>query len=209
MVEKVEGVFKCQSCGGEAELFLEEASVEGGSVGTLVCKACGAREEVSLSDVQDEKLKAVKIAVDAEREAFLFYREAAEKSSSPRGKDMFKQLSDFEIGHYKALIHLFLSLKQEKRWIPYKGLGELKTSNRIEASREGYTSKEDDVQALRIAIEKEAKAADFYRKMAEETEDPEGKEMFTRLAKEEEMHRQLLNDQYYALLNQGEWVWGD
>ncbi len=208
MAEKVEGTFKCQKCGGEAELFIDETP-EGGKVGRLVCKACGSEEEVSLEDMGDKRLEAVIIAVDAEREAFLFYRSAAEKSTSPRGRDMFEQLSRFEIAHYKTLIHLYLSLKREKKWIPYSGFGELKAENRIEGSPEGYTSKEDDVQALKLAIDKETQAAAFYRKMAEETDDPQGKEMFQNLAKEEEMHRQLLNDQYYALLNQGEWVWGD
>ncbi len=209
MSEKVEGVFKCRVCGGEAELFVEDAPERNGSVGTLVCKECGAKETIAFEEGLDKRLEAIKIAIDAERDAFLFYRSAAEKSTDPRGKEMFTQLSEFEIGHYKRLIHLFLSLKNENKWIAYTGLGELRPQNRIEASTEGYTSKEDDIQALKMAIEKEGKAAEFYRKLARETEDPVGKEMFETLSKEEDMHRQLLNDQYYSLQNRGEWAWGD
>ncbi len=209
MTEKAEGTFKCGACGGEVELFVEDSPDTGGKVGRLVCKDCGATEEVSLDDVQDARLKAVKIAVDAEREAFLFYREAAEKSTNPRGKDMFRQLSAFEVEHYKKMIHLYLSLKRENKWIPYTGAGELKPEHAIETPKGGYETKESDIEALKKAIEKEAKAAEFYREMAKETEDPQGREMFKTLVKEEEMHRQLLNDQYYSLLNQGEWVWGD
>ncbi|RTZ93655.1 MAG: hypothetical protein DSY91_01745 [Deltaproteobacteria bacterium] len=209
MEEKAEGTFKCPACGGEAELFIEETPEGPEKVGTLICKDCGAKEVVTLEDVKDERLEAVKIAVNAERDAFLFYRDAAEKSTNPRGKDMFQQLSAFEIEHYKKMIHLYLSLKNENKWIRYTGAGELKAQNRIEGSKGGYETKDDDIQALKTAIAKEGEAAEFYREMAEKTEDPMGKEMFLKLVEEEETHRRLLNDQYYALQNQGEWMWGD
>lgn len=194
--------------GGEAELFIDDTPKIGGKVGTFVCKTCGATEVVSLEDVQDERLNAVKIAVDAEREAFLFYQSAAEKSTNPRGKDMFRQLSEFEVEHYKKMIHLYLSLKRENKWIFYAGTGEPKARNRIEGSAKGYATN-DDIEALKAAIEKGSEAAEFYRGMAEKTDDPLGKEMFKKLVEEEETHRRLLNDQYFALQNQGEWMWGD
>jgi len=209
MAKKAEGIFKCQSCGGEAELFIEDTPGSDGKVGTLVCKTCGAKEAVNLEDVQDDHLKAVKIAVDAEREAFLFYREAAGKTDNPRGKDMFQQLADFEMGHYKKMIHLYLSLKRENKWIPYTGVGEPTPQNRIEASSAGYETKNNDIEALKMAIEKEKSAAEYYREQAAKTDDPLGKEMFMKLVEEEEVHRRLLNDQFYSLQNQGEWVWGD
>ena len=209
MSDKAEGIFKCQSCGGEAELFIDDTPKDEEKVGTLVCKACGSREAVTLENIQDERLKAVKSAVEAERKAFLFYRSAAEKSTNSRGKDMFQQLSDFEIVHYKKMIHLYLSLKRENKWIAYTGAGELTAHHRIEASTTGVETKNDDIEALKMAIEKESQAAAFYRKMAEETKDPLGQKMFKKLTEEEEIHRRLLNDQFYSLQNQGEWVWGD
>lgn len=209
MSNKAEGIFKCQSCGGEAELFIDDTLSDEKKVGTLVCKACGSKEIVTLENAQDERLKAVNIAVEAERTAFLFYREAAGKTDNPRGRDMFEQLADFEMGHYKKMIHLYLSLKRENKWIPYTGAGELKARHHIEASAAGVETNKNDIEALKMAIEKESQAAEFYRKMAEETKDPLGQEMFKKLTEEEEIHRRLLNDQFYSLQNQGEWVWGD
>ncbi len=209
MAEIPEGRFTCPSCGGKAELFVDDAPTSDGKVGTLICQDCGAKTEITLKDARDERLEAVKIAVDAERDAFLFYRKAAEKSTNPRGKDMFQQLSEFEIEHYKKMIHLYLSLKDENKWIPYTGVGELMARNRIEGAKGRYETRDDDIRALKTAIAKEEEAASFYRKMAEKTEDPLGKEMFKKLVDEEETHRRLLNDQFYALQNQGEWVWGD
>jgi rubrerythrin len=45
--------------------------------------------------------------------------------------------------------------------------------------------------------------------MADEAADPLGKEMFKKLAREEELHERILNDQYYSLNNNGVWTWGD
>ena len=67
----------------------------------------------------------------------------------------------------------------------------------------------DALEALRIAIGAEEKAIGGYQALANQAADANGKEMFTRLAAEEEMHRKVLDDQYYALTNQGLWLWGD
>ncbi len=65
------------------------------------------------------------------------------------------------------------------------------------------------MDALKLAIREEKKAEAYYRSMAELTKDPRGKDMYKRLAGEEELHERLLNDQYYSLHNTGIWSWGD
>ena len=66
-----------------------------------------------------------------------------------------------------------------------------------------------DMDALKLAIREEKKAEAYYRSMAELTKDPRGKDMYKRLAGEEELHEKILNDQYYSLHNTGIWSWGD
>ena len=65
------------------------------------------------------------------------------------------------------------------------------------------------MDALKLGIRAEKKAGSYYRSMAELTKDPRGKDMYKRLASEEELHEKLLNDQYYSLHNTGIWSWGD
>ncbi len=61
-----------------------------------------------------------------------------------------------------------------------------------------------------MAIDTETKAHERYRKMADETTDTMGKEMFLKLADEETLHRRILSDEFYQLINQGSvWIWGD
>ncbi|MCR4437760.1 MAG: ferritin family protein [bacterium] len=61
-----------------------------------------------------------------------------------------------------------------------------------------------------MVIEAETQAHERYRSLAAQTEDPQGKAMFEKLAEEEVLHRRILNDEFYYLSNRGGiWFWGD
>ena len=66
-------------------------------------------------------------------------------------------------------------------------------------------NKDDILDILSIAIKTEANAKQKYLELAERTEIPEGKAMFTRLAQEEEMHWRILSDEHYHITNDGMW----
>ena len=66
------------------------------------------------------------------------------------------------------------------------------------------------MKILTIAIDAEETANKHYKKMAEQTSDTKGKEMFLKLADEELMHRRILSDEFYQISNKsGSWFWGD
>ena len=48
------------------------------------------------------------------------------------------------------------------------------------------------MDALKLAIREEKKAGAYYRSMAELTKEPRGKEMYKRLASEEELHEKIV-----------------
>ncbi len=122
---------------------------------------------------------------------------------------MFNQLAAFEMNHYKKIAHLCHSLQRSGRWVPYSGQEKLKPSQRLGELEEKKNTKQDDIDALTMAIKKEEEAAALYREMAEKTEDPTGRDMFKKLTAEEEVHQKILNAQLYSLANQGIWLWGD
>ena len=207
-----ENDYGCQVCGSEADLILEGFdTVESVlKAGTLVCQHCGSEEHIVLTQKKgDETTKAVSLAVQREKEAYLFYTKAAQKTASERARDMFTQLADFELNHYKKMIHLSHSLQERGEWVPYSGQSEAKPRQRIEELEARKDTKDNDIDALNLAIKKEEEAGAFYREMVEKTEDSMGKNMFKKLAAEEELHRKILNDQLYALSNRGLWAWGD
>lgn len=208
ILPRPDDTYACQSCGAEADMTL--AGFE--SVEDVIkrekglhCHSCG--KEILWSDRED--IKAVKVAMAAEMEAYQAYTKAAKMTKNPRGKDMFQQLSEFEKNHYAKLKSLLKSLEEKGEWILYEGTELKQKKIPLKASKPKGQEQLSDLDALKIAIREEKKAQQYYRSLSELTKDPRGKDMYKRLAKEEELHEKLLNDQYYSLHNTGYWSWGD
>jgi rubrerythrin len=217
----------CKSCGQEME-------VETGAKETLACHHCGAEADLTIEGfegVQDvikrekgvtckscgkvvpwtgrEDVKAVKVAMEAEKEAYQNYSKLAKKTRDPKGRDMFQQLSEFEMNHYNKLKALLQSLHEKGEWILYEGTTLKKKSIPGKTVKPKGQEQLTDMDALKIAIREEKKAQAYYRSMADLTQDARGKDMYKRLANEEALHEKVLNDQYYSVQNTGLWSWGD
>ena len=157
-------------------------------------------------------LDVIETAMAAEKDAHNFYSRAAQKTQDPKGRDMFSQLADFEMNHFRHLKDLYDSLKGEGKWIAYPGttfsVKGKKISTELSIGEE-VGSQADDLDALSMAVKEERKAQKYYSEMAGKAADPLGKDMFKKLAREEELHERVLNDQFYSLNNNGVWTWGD
>lgn len=200
--------YACHHCGAEADMTLEGFEGVEDVIKRekgLTCKACG--KDVLWTERED--IKAVKVAMEAEKEAYQNYSKLAKKTKNPKGRDMFQQLSDFEVNHYQRLKDLFKSLQEKGEWILYEGITLNKKTIPLKAEKPKGQEQLTDMDALKIAIREEKKAQSYYRSMAELTQDSRGKDMYKRLANEEALHEKLLNDQYYSLHNTGLWSWGD
>ncbi|MGZ3525503.1 MAG: ferritin family protein [Thermodesulfobacteriota bacterium] len=198
----------CRQCGAEADITLEGLESVTDVIQRekkLPCKTCGK----GLPWTDREDIKAVKVAMEAEMNAYQAYSKAAKKTINPKGRDMFRQLSDFEMNHYQKLKDLLKSLQEKGEWILYEGTTLKRKAIPLKIGKPKGQEQLTDMDALKIATREEKKAQAYYRSMAELTGDPRGKDMYKRLASEEALHEKLLNDQYYSLHNTGLWSWGD
>jgi rubrerythrin len=198
----------CQHCGAEADMTLEGFESVAEVIRRekkLLCKTCG--KEVPWTKRED--MRIVKVAMEAERDAYQAYSKAAKKTTNPKGKDMFQQLSEFEMNHYQKLKDLLKSLQEKGEWILYGGTSLKKRAIPLKMSRPKGQEQLTEMDALKMAIREEKKSRAYYQSMAELTKDPLGRDMYKRLADEEALHERLLNDQYYSLHNTGLWSWGD
>jgi rubrerythrin len=148
-------------------------------------------------------------AIAAEREAQAFYRAAADRTHDAGGAGMFRELAAFESHHQEHLEALKKSLSAGEGWLPYPARELSKTPAGEAGGRAASGENTDALEALRLAVAAEEKAAAEYKSLARQADDAKGKQMFARLAEEEALHRKVLNDQYYALSNSGLWLWGD
>jgi rubrerythrin len=204
----VKEIYVCQHCGAEADMTVEGFEGVADVIKRekkLLCKKCG--KDISWTDRED--LKAIKVAIEAEKEAFQAYSKAAKRTKNPKGRDMFQQLSEFEMNHYQRLTGLLKSLQEKGEWILYQGTSLKKKPIPLKMEKPKGNEQLTDMDALKIAIREEKKALAYYRSMVELTRDPRGRDMYKRLADEESLHEKLLNDQYYSLHNTGLWSWGD
>jgi rubrerythrin len=154
--------------------------------------------------------EALNIAMDAELKAEAFYAQAAVEVQDPRGRDLLGRLSAFEQYHYQKLSELVRSLREDGRFIEYE-TREVEQFAPIVGSGEAagtlLADMRDTVAILGKAIENEKKAGERYRELAEETADPDGQDMFRKLANEEKIHQRILEDEFFSLSNQGVWGW--
>jgi rubrerythrin len=203
-----EKAFACQHCGAEADMTLEGFESVAAVVQRekkLLCKTCG--KEVPWTKRED--IEIVKVAMEAEKDAYQAYSKAAKQTKNPKGRDMFQQLSEFEMHHYQKLKDLLKSLQEKGEWILYEGTSLKKKTLSLKTQKPKGQEQLTDMDALKIAIREEKKAQAHYQSMAELTKDTRGRDMYKRLANEEALHEKLLNDQYYSLHNTGIWSWGD
>jgi len=198
----------CQHCGAEADMTLEGFENVAEVIQRekkLLCKTCGK----GVPWTKREDIEIVKAAMEAEKDAYQAYSKAAKKTTNPKGRDMFQQLSEFEMNHYQKLKELLKSLQEKGEWILYEGTSLKKKIISLKAQKPKGEEQLTDMDALKIAIREEKKSQAYYRSMAELTKGPLGRDMYKRLANEEALHERLLNDQYYSLHNTGLWSWGD
>jgi rubrerythrin len=152
-------------------------------------------------------LMALDVAVQTEKDGRDFYRQAAEKSSDPGGKLLFTSLADDELEHLRLLESQREALAREGQWLPPKKPDEQTRPIKVEGaplfSRQAVTNNVNaytsDLSALRLAFLIEKDAVVFYTRAAAETEDPDGKVIYERLAEMEKEHQQILEEEYNAL----------
>jgi rubrerythrin len=146
-------------------------------------------------------------AMNAETKAREFYLNASQKAQSPTGKQFFKELADFEQGHYervKQVIETRTAGKQveacEPAHIPVIG---------SEIKGEVEPNKDEIVDVINRAIQAEKDAQERYKNIANALDNHTTKALFEGLAEEEGKHQRLLEDQFYHMSNKGIIIWGE
>ncbi len=148
---------------------------------------------------------AIETAIKMETDAISFYSDACNKTSHPFGKEIFNGFIKDETRHLKMLKDIFEGLNIEFKFIRPKDtiktvFSELKDQmiNRVKAL-------DDEMDAISIALKMEKEGFDFYKKAASQATTDKEKELFERLAEEENDHYTILNETYNFLDNTGQW----
>jgi rubrerythrin len=154
--------------------------------------------------------EALDIAMSAELKAQAFYAQAAVEVQEPHGRDLLGRLAAFEQYHYQMLSELARSLAAGGQFVAYPARSVEQFLPVVGGGEAGGTLREELKEVPGIlgkAIDNEKIAGERYRVLAEETTDPNGQDMFRKLANEEQIHQRILEDEFFSLSNRGVWGW--
>ena len=147
---------------------------------------------------------AIRIAKENEKAAADYYAKAAETVGNPMARKLFDQLSDFEKMHFERLTALEESLAKEGAFITYGGTDFVLPPNLVLKMPE-IPQWPSVMKIITYAKDLETRAEQGYNALAELTANPQGHDMFLKLAEEEHKHYRILEDVYWTLTNLGEW----
>lgn len=145
-------------------------------------------------------------AMNAEAEAKKFYSDASEKAASSAGKSLFRELAEFEQGHYDRLKKI---IEARIKGLKLETLLAKEITVKSEVEGEFEPNKDEITKVLTIGIEAEKKAQAKYLEIAKMFTDDESKTVFNNMAEEERKHQNILEDQFYSMSNEGKIIWGD
>lgn len=149
-------------------------------------------------------MDGIRIAKENEKTAADYYAEAAKTSGTSKARKLFEQLTQFERIHYERLTALEESLKAKGGFIKYTGTDFVIPPNLVIKMSE-IPDQPSIMNIISAAVELETRAEKAYNGLAELTTDPQGYDMFRKLAEEEHKHFRILKDVFWTLTNLGEW----
>ncbi|MFC2038709.1 ferritin family protein [Chloroflexota bacterium] len=148
-----------------------------------------------------DPIGALQIAIEREKEAQLFYREAAKNTKDKNGKKLLEFLADEEVWHQTGLEKQLKSMMSSSTWQEWQeGSAPISKNDLAETAETAHTREAtsyehvtgDERSAVRTALRAEMKAIRFYKDFAEAVTDPNGKKTFESLIKQEEGHATIL-----------------
>jgi rubrerythrin len=162
-----------------------------------------------MKEISREVEDAIKEAIRLEINGRKFFMHASDITEHEKGKKMFRFLADEEVKHIKVFEKLFSQILSSDDWKKYIRDEELRgESPLVERLKERMKNEEGkgEVEALRVGMELENSAIDFFSKASFGADDSTAKKIFREIGEEEKFHFDLLQAQYDSVTHSGFWL---
>jgi rubrerythrin len=158
-----------------------------------------------IKNVQD----AIKTAIQMEQDGYSFYKKTASQTSSDMGRTLFETLATDELLHLDIFQKLFENTISKNEWNElvksskkYANIPvfpkDLKTDTDINPDA-------NELDALRIAMDSEKAAIEYYTKIQDEIQETEIKDIIDEIINQEKNHYQLLEEEFNHINKTGFW----
>lgn len=162
-----------------------------------------------MKEISREVEDAIKEAIRLEINGRKFFMHAADITEHEEGKKMFRFLADEEVNHMKVFGKLFSQILESEDWKQYIRDEELRgESPLVEKLKDRMKNEEGkgEVEALRVGMELEKSAIDFFSKASFGADDSTARKIFREIGEEEKFHFDLLQAQYDSVTHSGFWL---
>lgn len=149
-------------------------------------------------------LEVIGMAIRSEEDASKFYGRISKLVGNPEVRTKYEVLAREEVGHKQQLIDLYRELSQglpDPPPIP----GAPETAERGDESGAGEDSLEE---LLRLAIQRERDACEYYTAAARKATEPSGIRLLEQLANVEHGHEVMLRQELETYLRDKDWYVG-
>jgi rubrerythrin len=160
---------------------------------------------------QERILRAITMAIEMELDGKECYLTASEGSTNEAGTKLLQSLAEEEDNHLQAFEVIYNSIRKGRDWPPIDLRTDkavairdtlVKTCQALGVSVGGTSS---ELEAVKLAIDKEKKSYDFYEKQASKALYDTEKSFYEALAREEREHELSLLDYYDYLADPAGW----
>lgn len=153
------------------------------------------------------------IAYNTEIAGYMFYTTAADMVEDKKGKNIFTHLASEEMDHIRVISRIAETVKSGAGWIGYEAA--LKESRLKEKGAPIFPKENElvkrlktnqtDLNAVKIGLESEEAAVEFYSNLLKDAKTPEEKVFLTKILEMEKNHLKMLRWESESLVKTGFW----
>ncbi|MFO7677123.1 MAG: ferritin family protein [Thermoplasmatota archaeon] len=161
-----------------------------------------------MSEIQKIK-DAIRTAIQMEKDGYSFYQKAAAQTSSDMGKTVFKGLAADELLHLEVFQKIFENKIGKNEWFELvntsKKYADIDIFPKDLQKIEGADPDTNEIDALRIAMDSEQRAIEYYSKIRENIIDNEVKNIIDEIITQEKNHYLILEGEFNHINTTGYW----
>lgn len=161
-----------------------------------------------MSELENVK-EAIQTAIQMEKDGYSFYKKAAAQTKSDLGKSVFNSIADDELIHLDIFQKMFNDIIGQDEW--EKIVNSSKKYSKIDVfpkdlkEVEGADPDTNEMDALRIAMDSEKEAIDYYLNIKEKLSDEKVIKIIDEIIEQEKNHYQILEGEFNHLNTTGYW----
>ena len=158
----------------------------------------------------DEEVKnAIKTAIQMEKDGYAFYKKASAQTSSDMGREIFDSLANDEQLHLEVFQKLFEDRINKSEWNNLvnssKKYAEIDIFPKDLQQIEGANPDTNELDAIKIAMDSEKDAIEYYGKIKEKTKEEDIKRIINEIIEQEKNHYSILQEEFEHLTKTGYW----